>query len=95
VVNVNSPDDYRAARRCLLPLVTVQRGGTVTTNDHTEPRTVRAATLAGAAAAVGLSLDSYMVAELNGDQIGLDGDVPLVSGDAIAFNYASADDRAG
>jgi molybdopterin-guanine dinucleotide biosynthesis protein A len=95
VVNVNSPDDYRAARRCLLPLVTVQRGGTVTTNDHTEPRTVRAATLAGAAAAVGLSLDSYMVAELNGDQIGLDGDVPLVSGDAIAFNDASADDRAG
>jgi molybdopterin-guanine dinucleotide biosynthesis protein A len=89
VVNVNSPDEYRAARRCFAPLVTVQRSGAVTTNDQTEPRTVRAATLSGAAAAVGLRLDSYMVAELNGDQISLDGDVPLVSGDAIAFNRAT------
>lgn len=94
VVNVNSPDDYRAARRRCAPLVTVQRSGAVSTDDQTELRTVRAATLSGAAAAVGLSLDSYMVAELNGDQISLDGDVPLVGGDVIAFKHASADDRA-
>ncbi len=94
VVNVNSPDDYQAARRYGAPLVTVKCSGAVTTNDQREPQTVRAATLSGAAAAVGRSLDSYMIAELNGDQISLDGDVPLVSGDAIAFNCASADDRA-
>jgi molybdenum cofactor guanylyltransferase len=86
LVNVNSPDDYRAAQRYPAPLVTVQRSGTVTANDQSQSQTVRAATLSGAAAAVGLSLHSYVIAELNGDQISLDGDVPLVSGDAVAFN---------
>lgn len=94
VVNVNSPNDYRAARRYVAPLVTVQRSGAVTTNNQSEPQTVRAATLSGAAAAVGIRLDSYVTAELNGDQISLDGDIPLVSEDAITFNWASADDRA-
>lgn len=87
VVNVNSPDEYRAARRYPAPLVTVQRSGAGTTN-QTEPRTVRAATLAGVAAALGLSLDSDMAAELNGDKISLDGDAPLVCGDAITFHLA-------
>ncbi|HET9116622.1 MAG TPA: molybdenum cofactor guanylyltransferase [Pseudonocardiaceae bacterium] len=87
VVNVNSPDEYGAARRYLAPLVTVQRSGAGTTN-QSELQTVRAATLSGVAAALGLSLDSDMAAELNGDKISLDGDVPLVSGDAITFNFA-------
>ena len=90
VVNVNSPDGYRAARRRPAPQVTVQSYGALAGNGHCGPRTVRVATLAGAAAAVGLALDRNVVAELNGDQISCDGETPLVSGDIIAFRCAEA-----
>jgi molybdenum cofactor guanylyltransferase len=85
VVNVNSPEDYRAARCHPAPQVTVQRYGALAGNGHLGPRTVRAATLSGAAAAVGLALDRHVIVALNGDQISRDGDVPLTSGDTIAF----------
>jgi molybdopterin-guanine dinucleotide biosynthesis protein A len=90
VVNVNSPDDYRAARSQPAPQVTVQRYGALAGNGHRGPRTVRAATLSGAAEAVGLTLDRHVIAALNGDQISRDGDVPLASGDAVAFLSADA-----
>lgn len=85
VVNVNSPDDYRTARRHPAPQVTVQCYGTLARNGHRGPRTVRAATLSGAADAVGLALDHHVVAALNGDQISCDGDLPLASGDTVVF----------
>ncbi len=90
VVNVNSPDDYRTARHHPAPQVTVQRYGALARNGHGGPRTVRAATLSGAATAVGLALDRHVVAALNGDQISRDGDVPLASGDTVAFLSADA-----
>lgn len=90
VVNVNSPDDYRAARSQPAPQVTVQRYGALAGNGHRGPRTVRAATLSGAAEAVGLILDRHVIAALNGDQISRDGDVPLASGDTVAFLSADA-----
>ena len=90
VVNVNSPDDYRAARSQPAPQVTVQRYGAMAGNGHRGPRTVRAATLSGAAEAVGLILDRHVIAALNGDQISRDGDVPLASGDTVAFLSADA-----
>ncbi|MGH3836914.1 MAG: NTP transferase domain-containing protein [Pseudonocardiaceae bacterium] len=90
VVNVNSPDDYRTARRHPAPQVTVQSCGALTRNGHRGPCTVHAPTLAGAAAAVGLALDRHVVAVLNGDQISHDGDVPLASGDTVAFRSAYA-----
>jgi molybdopterin-guanine dinucleotide biosynthesis protein A len=90
VVNVNSPDDYRAARSQPAPQVTVQRYGALAGNGHRGPRTVRAATLSGAAEAVGLTLDRHVIAALNGDQISRDGDVPLATGDAVAFLSADA-----
>lgn len=90
VVNVNSPDDYRAARSHPAPEITVQRYGALTGNGHREPRTVRAATLSGAAGAVGLDLDRHVVAALNGDQLSRDGDVPLASGDTVVFRSADA-----
>jgi molybdopterin-guanine dinucleotide biosynthesis protein A len=90
VVNVNSPEDYRAARCHPAPQVTVQRYGALADNDHRGPRTVRAATLSGAAAAVGLILDRRVIAALNGDQISRDGAVPLASGDTVAFLSADA-----
>jgi molybdopterin-guanine dinucleotide biosynthesis protein A len=95
VVNVNSPDDYRLARCHLAPQVTVQRYGALAGDDHRGPRIVRAATLSRAAAAVGLALDRHVIAALNGDQISgdqisWDGDVPLASGDTVAFISADA-----
>lgn len=90
VTNVNSPDDYRAARHHPAPQVTVQRYGALAGQNHRGPRTVRAATLSGAAAAVDLVLDRHVVAALNGDQISRDGEVPLASGDTVAFLSADA-----
>jgi molybdenum cofactor guanylyltransferase len=90
VVNVNSPEDYRAARCRPAPQVTVQRYGALAGNGHRGPRTVRAATLSGAAAAVGLALDRHVIAALNGDQISRDGGLPLASGDTVAFLSADA-----
>ncbi|MGH3782872.1 MAG: NTP transferase domain-containing protein [Pseudonocardiaceae bacterium] len=90
VINVNSPDDYRAARSQPAPQVTVQRYGALAGNGHRGPRTVRAATLSGAAAAVDLVLDRHVIAALNGDQISRDGAVPLTSGDTVAFLSADA-----
>ncbi len=90
VVNVNSPDDYRTARRHPAPQVTVQSHGAPAHNGPRGPRNVHAATLAGAAAAVGVALNRHVVAALNGDQISHDGDIPLASGDTVAFRSADA-----
>ncbi|MGH3911536.1 MAG: NTP transferase domain-containing protein [Pseudonocardiaceae bacterium] len=90
VVNVNSPDDYRTARDHPAPEIVVQRYGALAVNGHRGPRTVRAATLSGAAAAVDLALDRHVVAALNGDQISRDGEVPLATGDTVAFLSADA-----
>jgi molybdopterin-guanine dinucleotide biosynthesis protein A len=84
VVNVNSPDDYQAARARPAPEVTVQRFGTRADGRH-GPHLVRAATVAGAAAATGLALDGHVVAALNGDQITRDGQTPLATGDTVSF----------
>jgi molybdopterin-guanine dinucleotide biosynthesis protein A len=90
VVNVNSPDDYNAALLQPAPEVVVQRYGALAMNGHRGVRTVRAATLSTAAAAVGLTLDRHVVAALNGDHISHDGDLPLTTGDTVAFLSADA-----
>jgi molybdenum cofactor guanylyltransferase len=59
LLNVNTPDDYRAARLRPAPEVTVRLSGT-----ETGPRTVRAATVGAAAAAVGLPFDGRVTATL-------------------------------
>jgi molybdopterin-guanine dinucleotide biosynthesis protein A len=89
VLNVNEPGDYRAARARPAPEVTIQRFGALA-DGHRGPQPVRAATVAGAADAAGLSLDGHVVAALNGDQITRDGQVPLVTGDTVFFLAADA-----
>lgn len=76
VVNVNTPEDYAAARDRTPPEVTVA--------GDSGPRTVRAATVGAAAAAAGLTLDEHAVV-LNGDEVGRDARWPLVAGDTVAF----------
>ena len=89
VLNVNEPADYEAARARPAPEVTVQRFGPLA-DGHRGPLAVRAATVAGAAAAAGLALDGHVVAALNGDQITRDGEVPLAAGDTVFFLSADA-----
>ena len=89
VVNVNEPGDYQVARARPAPAVTIQRFGSLA-DGHRGPQPVRAATVAGAAAATGLALDGHVVAALNGDQITRDGQVPLVTGDTVFFLAADA-----
>ena len=90
VVNVNTPEDYRAARDREPPEVVVERFGALAKGGGHRPRTVRAATIGAAAEAVGLTLDRHVVAAVNGDKVTKDGRLPLVAGDALAFLSADA-----
>jgi molybdopterin-guanine dinucleotide biosynthesis protein A len=82
LLNINRPEEYDAARRRAAPRVTVVRGAAVDV--------VRAASLAAAAAAVGVDLGRGGVeVVLNGDVIGGGaagmGGLPLVPGDVVSF----------
>ena len=89
VVNVNEPDDYRTARSRPGPEIIVQRFGALA-NGHRGPQAVRAATVAEAAAAVGVEFGRHVMAALNGDQITRDGQTPLAAGDTVSFLSADA-----
>jgi molybdenum cofactor guanylyltransferase len=89
VVNVNEPAEYESARARPSPEVTVQRLG-VLADGHRGPRAVRAATVAEAAEAAGVTLGRHVVAALNGDQITRDGQSPLAVGDTVFFLSADA-----
>ncbi len=93
VLNVNTPEEYRAARERPAPEVTVQLFGAVAKGAHRAeagPRAVRAATVQAAADAVGLPFDRHVTAALNGDQITRDPLVPLAAGDTVFFMSADA-----
>ncbi|MEA5362353.1 NTP transferase domain-containing protein [Amycolatopsis sp., V23-08] len=90
VVNVNTPEDYAAARARPPAEVTVECFGSLARGDGHRPRQVPAATLGAAAEAAGLTLDRHIVAALNGDQVTRDPLLPLVAGDAVAFLSADA-----
>jgi molybdopterin-guanine dinucleotide biosynthesis protein A len=92
VVNVNEPEDYTEARARLAPEITIQRFGVlVGAGGHRRPETVRAATVAEAAAAAGVDFGGgHVTAALNGDQITRDGQTPLAAGDTVFFLSADA-----
>jgi molybdopterin-guanine dinucleotide biosynthesis protein A len=90
VQNVNTPDEYAQARARPAPDVVVECFGALAGADRRGPRTVAAATLGAAAAAVRLALDRHVVAAINGDQIVRDPLLPLVAGDTVAFLSADA-----
>jgi molybdopterin-guanine dinucleotide biosynthesis protein A len=94
LANVNEPADYETARARPAPEVTVQRFGALA-GGHRGPQLVRAATIAEAAVAAGITLDGrsldahlldgHVVVALNGDQISGDGQTPLATGDTLTF----------
>jgi molybdopterin-guanine dinucleotide biosynthesis protein A len=91
VFNVNTPDDYRAARARPAPEVVVERFGVLATRGGDRgPLRVRAATIGAAAGLAGLALDEHIVAAINGDQIHGDAESPLEAGDTVAFISADA-----
>jgi molybdopterin-guanine dinucleotide biosynthesis protein A len=91
VLNVNTPDDYQAARSRPAPEVTVQLfGALVKAGRPVGPHLVQAATVQAAADAVGLPFDRHVTAALNGDQITRDPLLPLAAGDAVYFMSADA-----
>jgi molybdenum cofactor guanylyltransferase len=104
VVNINEPGDYRTARSQPGPQVTVQRFGVLANrpgpngpgpdgsgpDGRRGPEVVCAATVAEAAAAVGVDFGAHVTAALNGDQITRDGQTPLAAGDTVFFLSADA-----
>ncbi len=90
VLNLNEPADYEAALARPLPAVRIQRFGALRRAAPDGPSEVHAATLGQAASAAGIELDEHVVAALNGDQISRDAELPLASGDLIAFLAADA-----
>lgn len=91
VLNVNTPDDYAAARRRPAPEVTVQLFGTLAKGGGDGgPHLVRAATVGDAADAVSVVFDRHVTAALNGDQITRDSTTPLAAGDTVFFLSADA-----
>jgi molybdopterin-guanine dinucleotide biosynthesis protein A len=92
VLNVNTPDDYQAARGRAAPEVTVQLfGALVKAGRPAGPRTVRAATVQAAADEAGLPFGRHVTAALNGDQVTRDPEVPLAAGDTVFFMPADAE----
>ena len=99
VRNVNSPADYRAARSRPAPEVTVGVADPLAKAALARgPRTVRAggraATVRGAAEAVGLTFGwpaaaALTTAELNGDMVTTDGETPLATGDIVVFSLSA------
>jgi molybdopterin-guanine dinucleotide biosynthesis protein A len=91
LLNLNEPADYEAARARPAPEVAVRCFGALRrVGAGRDPLVVEAATLAAAAAAVGVELDEHVVAALNGDQIMRDPEEPLAAGDTVAFLAADA-----
>ena len=90
VHNLNDPAAYDLARAEPAPEVVVRRFGVLAAAGRSGPVTVRAATVGGAAAAVGLTLDRHVLAAVNGDATSRDPHVPLVAGDDVAFLSADA-----
>ena len=87
--NVNTPEEYREVRARPAPAVRVQCYGALATGVDAGPRTVRAATLGAAAAAVNVVLDRSVAAVLadgaGPDTTPSDPGTPLVAGDTLAF----------
>lgn len=90
VVNVNTPEEYSAARARPGPEVVVECFGALARAGRGGRRLVQAATLAQAGAGVRLELGRQVVAALNGDQVTRDPGQPLVAGDTVAFLSADA-----
>lgn len=86
--NVNTPDEYDAARAAPAPLVTVRCKGALRSRCP-DPITLRVATVGAAATTVGVELGSEGVAILDGELVVDDPQEPLAAGDSVIFTAPS------
>jgi molybdenum cofactor guanylyltransferase len=86
VLNVNTPEDYVAARARPQPGVTVRLFGGLTRGGNASgPHALRAATVGGAADALAVVFDRNVTVTLNGHRITRDRATPLAAGDTVFF----------
>jgi len=85
VSNLNERSDYERAHALPGPEIRIEKFGPLATRSGASRHTVSAWSLGEAAAAAELTLGEHVVAALNGDQITRDPELPLVSGDTVAF----------
>jgi molybdopterin-guanine dinucleotide biosynthesis protein A len=90
VSNLNEPADYQRAHALAAPEIRTERFGPLASRSTPRRQIVRAWSLGEAAASAEVTLDEHVVAALNGDQITRDDDLPLVTGDTVAFMVADA-----
>jgi len=90
VSNLNEPADYERAHALPAPEIVVERFGPLARPPAARRQTVNAWSLGEVARAASLTLDKHVVAALNGDKITRDPELPLVSGDTVAFMVADA-----
>jgi molybdenum cofactor guanylyltransferase len=93
VSNLNEPADYERAHALPAPEIQVETLGPLATASGARRQTVAAWSLGAAAAGVDVGLDEDIVAALNGDKVARDPELPLVSGDTLAFTVSGS--RAG
>lgn len=84
LVNVNTPEDYAAARARPAPAVTVRCLGALRVHGL-DPITLCVATVGAAAGILGLQLGADGVALINGERIVDDPQEPLATGDTVIF----------
>jgi molybdopterin-guanine dinucleotide biosynthesis protein A len=91
VTNLNDPQEYETATARLQPLVQLQwrRADGPPGGGSPARATLRAATLGGAAEAIGLDLGSGFEIALNGDLVSPDPEEPLAEGDVVCFAGAA------
>ena len=90
VRNLNTGEEYAAARAEPPPLISVHVYGALLQSARQRGGHVAAATVGAAAEALGLELGVHVVAALNGERISKDPQFPLVAGDSLAFLAADA-----
>lgn len=90
VRNLNTGEEYAAARAEPPPLVSVHVYGALLQSARQRGGQVAAATVGAAAETLGLELGLHVVAALNGERISKDPQFPLVAGDSLAFLAADA-----
>ncbi len=89
LLNVNDPQEYERVRALSAPAISVRSFGTPANGSGHMPCAAVAATLGEAARAAGVTLDGQVSAALNGDQISRDPELPLATGDSVAFLLAA------
>ena len=84
LLNVNTPEEYAAARARPAPAVTVLCAGALRVRGL-DPVTLCVATVGAAAGIIGIGLGGGVVAMVNGERIVEDPHEPLAAGDTVIF----------